>query len=169
MTTLAFVLLLQLQPLPIPVMDLGIGVNPQLVPDSLYSRKATDGTDLGANFDIAGVIDRAVNSIEAPQAVADVRNPSGVEFEPSADHAQVDSYELDILRPDGSVLQTINLGKPAVASGVCAAPLNVQPVAFGKDYRVRVRAIAGGSASDYTVSVNKFERAPGAPSKGIVK
>jgi hypothetical protein len=49
-----------LEPLPILVMDFGIGVNPQLVPSSTYARKATDGTDLGATFDIAGVIARAI-------------------------------------------------------------------------------------------------------------
>jgi hypothetical protein len=109
-------------------------------------------------------------SVVSAQAVADVKNPSGVEFTPSTDHALVDSYELDILRPDGSVLQTINIGKPAPnAANVCAAPLNVQPVAFGTGYSVRVRAKAGTSASDYAVSVNKFERAPGGPAKVVAK
>lgn len=104
------------------------------------------------------------------QTVADVKNPSGVEFTPSVDHAGVDSYELDILRPDGTVLQTINIGKPEPdAANLCRASLNVQPIAFGKDYSVRLRAIAGTSASDYVLSVNKFERAPGGPSKLTIK
>jgi hypothetical protein len=81
----------------------------------------------------------------------------------------VSSYELDILRADGSVLQTINIGKPAPVSNLCKAPINVQPVAFGKDYSVRLRAIAGTASSDYSVTSNKFERAPGGPSKVIVK
>jgi hypothetical protein len=101
---------------------------------------------------------------------ADVNNPSGVVFTPSADHANVDSYELDILRPDGSVLQTINVGKPTPdANNQCSAPLNVQPVAFGTGYSVRLRAKAGTAASDYISSLNKFNRVPGSPSKPILK
>ena len=100
---------------------------------------------------------------------AQVKNPSAVEFTPSADHALVSAYELDILRPDGTVLQTINLSKPSPIDGVCRAEINVQPVAFGKDYSVRLRALAGSAASEYAVSANKFERAPGGPAKVIVK
>lgn len=106
-------------------------------------------------------------AVASAQSVpADVDNPSAVQFSPSSDHATLDSYELDILRPDGSVLQTLNLGKPTPdANGVCTAPMNVQPVAFGKGYSVRIRALAGGAASGYAVSDNKFNRIPGAPTK----
>jgi len=105
-------------------------------------------------------------SAQAP----DVNNPSAVTFTASADHGSVDSYELDILRPDGSVLQTLNLGKPTPdGSNVCTAQLNVQPVSFGSGYSVRVRAKAGTAASDYAVSENKFNRVPGSPTKVVVK
>jgi hypothetical protein len=100
---------------------------------------------------------------------AQVKNPSAVEFTPSVDHAVVTAYELDILRPDGSVLQTINIGKSEPVDGVCKASLNVQPVAFGRDYSVRLRAMVGTASSDYAVSENKFERAPGGPSKITIK
>jgi hypothetical protein len=100
------------------------------------------------------------------QTVPDVNNPSAVTFTPSTDHAAIDSYEMDILRPDGTVLQTLNLGKPAPnASNECVAQVNVQPVGFGTGYSVRVRALAGTAASDYAVSVNKFNRVPGGPTK----
>jgi hypothetical protein len=108
----------------------------------------------------------------APAVVSaqDVNNPSGVTFTASADHATVDSYELDILRPDNSVLQTLNLGKPTPdATQTCTAPLNVQPVAFGNGYSVQVRAKAGTAVSANAVSLNKFNRVPGAPSKVIAK
>jgi hypothetical protein len=99
-----------------------------------------------------------------------VKNPTAVEFEPSSDHAAVASYELDILRPDNTVLQTINIGKPAPnASNICRANINVQPIAFGAGYYMKVRAVAGTSKSDDTTSLNPFERAPGAPSKAIAK
>ncbi len=108
--------------------------------------------------------------LSLPQPVADVKNPSAVEFMPSTDHALMDSYELDILRPDSTVLQTLNIGKPVPnASNIATAPINVQPIAFGVGYSVRLRAVAGTSRSDYTVSLNKFERAPGGPSKLVVK
>ena len=105
------------------------------------------------------------------QAVpADVDNPSQVLFTPSVDHALIDSYELDILRPDGTVLQTLNLGKPAPdATNTCAANINVQPVAFNTGYSVRLRAKAGTAYSVYTASLNKFNRVPGGPSKLIIK
>lgn len=100
----------------------------------------------------------------------DVNNPSGVTFTASPDHATVDSYELDILRPDATVLQTLNLGKPTPdATQTCTAPLNVQPVAFGNGYSVQVRARAGTAVSANAVSVNKFNRVPGSPSKVIAK
>jgi hypothetical protein len=100
----------------------------------------------------------------------DVNNPSGVTFTASTDHATIDSYELDILRPDATVLQTLNLGKPAPdASQTCAAPINVQPVAFGAGYSMQIRAKAGTAVSSNTPSVNKFNRIPGAPSKLIAK
>jgi hypothetical protein len=108
----------------------------------------------------------------APAVVSaqDVNNPSGVTFTASADHATVDSYELDILRPDATVLQTLNLGKPTPdATQTCTAPLNVQPVAFGNGYSVQVRAKAGTAVSANALSLNKFNRVPGAPSKVIAK
>jgi len=100
----------------------------------------------------------------------DVNNPSAVTFTPSTDHATVDSYELDILRPDATVLQTLNLGKPVPdGTNTCTAPVNVQPIAFGAGYSMRLRAKAGTAVSDYTVSLNKFNRVPGPPTKLIAK
>lgn len=107
-------------------------------------------------------------AMQAPPV--DINNPSSVTFTPSIDHAIIDGYELDILRPDATVLQTLALGKPVPdAANICTASLNVQPVAFGNGYTVRVRAKAGATASDYAVSENKFNRVPGGPSKVIVK
>ena len=120
-------------------------------------------------FVIAGVL-LAVGWAAWGQVVGDVDNPSAVSFTVSTDHAAIDSYELDILRPDSSVLQTINIGKPTPdANGVATAPLNVQPIAFGTGYTLRLRAKAGTAASDYTASVNKFNRRPGSPSKLTAK
>lgn len=113
----------------------------------------------------------AIVALDALQVtVPDVDNPSGVDFTASLDHATIDSYELDILRPDSTVLQTLNLGKPTPdASNTVHAPLNVQPVAFGVGYTVRVRAKAGTAFSPYALSVNKFNRVPGGPSKVTLK
>ena len=117
---------------------------------------------------VAGLL--CMPSVAAAQSVPAVNNPSAVTFTASVDHAQVDSYELDILRPDGTVLQTLNLGKPTPdATSICTAPLNVQPIAFGSGYTVRLRAIAGTAHSDYAISLNSFNRVPGAPTKVTVK
>jgi hypothetical protein len=100
----------------------------------------------------------------------DVNNPSAVQFTPSADHSLIDSYELDILRPDGTILQTLNVGKPVPdATNTCTAPINVQPVAFAVGYSVRLRAKAGTAVSEYAISENKFNRVPGGPAKIILK
>lgn len=98
--------------------------------------------------------------------VADVNNPTGAEWDCSADHATIDGYELDLLRPDGSVLQTLSFldaAKPVPVAGKCRVGLNVQPVAFGVGYSARVRAKGATAYSDYSVSVNKFNRIPGKP------
>lgn len=106
----------------------------------------------------------------AAQSPADVNNPSAVQFTASTDHGLIDAYELDILRPDGTVLQTLNLGKPTPdATNTCTAPLNVQPIAFASGYTVRVRAKAGTAVSDYAIGQNKFNRVPGPPTKVTVK
>lgn len=102
--------------------------------------------------------------------VPDVNNPSAVTFTASADQASIDSYELDILRPDGSVLQTLNIGKPTPdATSTCLATVNVQPIAFAAGYSMRVRAKAGTAYSDYAISQNKFNRVPGGPTKVVIK
>lgn len=106
----------------------------------------------------------------AMQVPADVNNPTAVAFTPSTDHALVDSYEVDILRPDGTVLQTLNVGKPVPdATNTVTATVNVQPIAFANGYSMRVRARAGTAASDPALSLNKFNRVPGAPSKVTAK
>lgn len=121
-------------------------------------------------FSVGAILGLAISTLVLAQTVPDVRNPTGVAFTCSADHAAVSSYELDILKPDSTVLQTLNLGKPAAdATNTCNAAINVQPIAFGVGYSMRVRAMAGTAASDYAVSVNKFDRVPGPPSKVTVK
>jgi hypothetical protein len=104
------------------------------------------------------------------QTPPDVNNPRAVEFTASTDHAAITNYEMDILRPDGTVLQTINLGKPAPdAANLINAPINVQPVAFAVGYTVRVRAVAGTATSDYANSINKFNRVPGNTGQPVLK
>lgn len=99
---------------------------------------------------------------------ADVNNPKAVSWVASTDHALIDGYTIDLLKPDGvTVLQTLDGGKPSVSTaGECAFALNVQPVAFGVGYSVRVRARASTAISEWSVSVNKFNRTPGKP--GVV-
>lgn len=95
------------------------------------------------------------------QTTADVDNPTGVTFVASTDHAVIDGYDIDIVNPQGTVIQTINAGKPTPnASNIVTVPLNVQPIAFGDGYTVVVRARAGSVSSTGTVSVNKFNRKP---------
>lgn len=100
--------------------------------------------------------------------VANVKNPTGLEWEPSSDHALVTVYEADILSPAGAVMSTMNLGKPTCAT-LCTASVNVQPTAFGVGYSMQVRAVAGAAKSDNVPTLNKFDRVPGGPSKVTIK
>jgi hypothetical protein len=146
-----------LQPLPILVMDLAPGVNPLLIPDSTYSRKATDGTDLGATFDI-----------KAPMQAVPVKNPTTVTVPNCPDHDQDTGHEIDILDGAGVVVQTIAAGDPPAVSGAVTFAINIQPVKFG-DYTVVVRATAGAVKSPNSPASDVWQRSPGAPGKAIVK
>lgn len=101
------------------------------------------------------------------QTIADVDNPSGAVWTCSSDHAIIDGYSLDLLRPDGTVLQTltfIGTSKPTPnASNDCQVAINVQPIAFASGYSARVKAVAGTASSAYTASLNRFNRVPGRP------
>lgn len=113
-------------------------------------------------------------AVASAQTVPPITNPTAVQFTVSSDHALIDHYELDILRPDKTALQTLNLGKPTPdATGVCVAPLNVQPVAFGTGYSVQLRAVAigpdGPVSSANAPSDNTFDRKPGGPGKVTIK
>lgn len=113
---------------------------------------------------------RDLSSIVAQVPAPNVVNPSGYDFTASLDHATIDRYEVDILKADGTLLQTLNIGKPTPnASNVISAPLNVQPVSFGVNYSLQARACAGTVCSDNAPSVNKFDRKPGKPGGGTAK
>jgi hypothetical protein len=101
--------------------------------------------------------------------VPDVNNPRGVQFTASADHAQIDSYELSIFRPTGTLLQVLNVGKPTPdANNICTVQLNVQPISFGVGYTVQMTARAGTAVSDPVDAVNKFNRVPGGSSNVVI-
>lgn len=106
----------------------------------------------------------------AAQAQAPVKNPTAVEFT-SPDHALLTLYEIDIVRNDGSVAQTLILPKDQAAAqpnGDWRLTINVQPIAFGA-YTVVVRAVAGLVKSDNSLPSESWVRAPGPPSKPLVK
>jgi hypothetical protein len=120
---------------------------------------------------VAGLALLVLLALVTPAAAqaADVNNPTAVQFTASADHASVTGYTLDILRADGTVLQTLDLGKPvpAATTNLCTVAMNVQPITFGVGYSVRVRAYVAATpanaVSDWALSSNKFNRVPGKP------
>lgn len=86
-----------------------------------------------------------------------------------ADAKQVTSYELDILRPDLTVVQTLTVpAVPPDASNQIDLPVNVQPTAFGS-YTFVARAVAGSIKTSNSPNSDPWERAPGPPSKPVVK
>lgn len=114
-----------------------------------------------------------------------VKNPGGVTFT-SVDHnsAAVTGYTVEILRPDNSVLSTIQVAKSATTivdpGTVATGPrvrinLNVQPIAFG-NYTLRLFTVATATApatgsvlSDPSPNSDVWERVPGPPSKGTLQ
>jgi hypothetical protein len=119
-------------------------------------------------FVLACLLVASVASAQVPPP--DVNNPTKIEWTASADHATIDGYTLDILNSSNVVIQTLDLGKPAPdVNNLCVANLNVQPVTFGSGYYVTLRARANNVFSAATVSQNKFNRVPGAPTKPVVK
>lgn len=106
-----------------------------------------------------------------PASAQTLRNPSGATFTASPDHAQITSYQIGYFLPGATdPVQTASLGKPAPdASNVCTVTLNVMPLTFGANYTAKVKAVAGTAESDWSDASNPFDRAPGKPSKPVVK
>lgn len=101
-----------------------------------------------------------------------VKNPTAIQFT-SADHnlTAVTGYEVDIVRSDAVVLQTLQVAKTSTTTlpdGSIRVPLNVQPIAFGT-YTVVVRTVAGAIKSDSSVPSDPWERVPGRPGKPTVQ
>lgn len=97
-----------------------------------------------------------------------VKNPTGLAFT-SPDHSNpaVSAYEIDFMRQDNTVLQTVTVPKAQTtlnAAQEVVVTVNVQPVAFGF-YTFVARTIAGTAKSLNSPNSDPWERAPGAPSK----
>jgi hypothetical protein len=108
--------------------------------------------------------------LAAAASAQTVANPTAVEFTPSADHAQVDAYEVGwFLAGATSPVGTTDIGKPAPnASNICRATINVMPLAFNS-YTAKARAKAGTVYSDWSDPSDVFLRQPGKPGKPAAK
>lgn len=108
---------------------------------------------------------------------APIQNPGTVIFTPSPDHATITSYKVELVNSSGTVIQTLDIGKPApctascpvgVAVGEAFAAINVQPITFGS-YTAVMRSVAGAVVGPPSPASDIWERAPGAPSKPKMK
>lgn len=106
--------------------------------------------------------------IPAPGA-GNVVNPTGVCFQASPDHNDIDSYALDLVDSSGVVVQTIDMGKPLPVNTpngeqwvVWLGNLNVMPVSFGT-YTSIARSIGNGVTGPPSVPSNFWDREPGRP------
>ncbi len=119
-----------------------------------------------------------LGTMAAPVAAQVIKNPSAVEWN-CPEHDADSQHELKIIRLEGAnkvVITTILLGDPAyvdVGTKLVRTDLNVQPIAFG-DYVATLSVVvpvAGGGTlkSEESAESNAFHRAPGAPSKPIIK
>ena len=100
-----------------------------------------------------------------------LKNPSAGECTASADHAQITKYIIGYFLPGATdPVQTADLGKPTPdAQNVIRFTINVMPLTFGAAYIAKVKAIAGTAESVWSEASNPFDRAPGPPSKPVVK
>jgi len=115
-------------------------------------------------FALLGV---AATAVEAQT----LKNPTVAMFTASADHAMVDTYTIGYFAAGAtSPVQTADLGKPTPdGTQTCTVTLNVMPLTFGAAYTAKVKAIAGTAESDWSEASNPFDRAPGKPSKLVIK
>ena len=97
-----------------------------------------------------------------------VRNPSAVSFtSPDHDNPELTGYEVDFVKADGTVVQTIVVPKAQtqkMADGEIWVTVNVQPVSFGA-YTFTARAVAGAIKTPTSEPSDTWERQPGTPSK----
>jgi len=100
-----------------------------------------------------------------------LKNPSAGECTASADHAQITKYVIGYFLPGATdPVQTADVGKPTPdAQNVLRFTINVMPLTFGAAYVAKMKAIAGTAESVWSEASNPFDRAPGPPSKPVVK
>lgn len=100
-------------------------------------------------------------SVASAGAQTIVKNPTKAIFNPGPDNALITSYEIDIIKTDGTVAQTLSFPKQAVdANGEVTLSINVQPVAFG-DYTAVVRNVFGAYKSINSAPSDLWQRVPG--------
>lgn len=103
-------------------------------------------------------------------ASGNVANPSRVCFEASPDHDSIDSYALDLYSADGTLVNTLDMGKPGATTTADGSRwvvwnnLNVMPTTFGNGYFARARSIANGATGPDSEDSNAWDRVPGPPS-----
>lgn len=109
--------------------------------------------------------------VALPAGAQTIKNPSVATFTASVDHAQITKYVIGYFATGAtSPVQTADLGKPTPdATNTCTVTLNTMPLTFGANYTAKVKAIAGTAESDWSEASNPFDRAPGPPSKPVVK
>ena len=111
-----------------------------------------------------------------PSAAQTVNNPTQVQWNPSADHSAVTSYEVAYFIGGAAapVSPPVDLGKPTPdAQNVCTANINTQPLGFNT-YTAKMRAKVVVDAattlySDWSDPSNPFQRVPGKPGKPVPK
>jgi hypothetical protein len=115
----------------------------------------------------------AISATPSFAQVPPVKNPVGIAFD-SPDHANaaVTGYMVEIVKTDGSVLQTLQIQKSnttvRVSDGKVVVTINVQPITFGT-YTFRAFTVAGTVFSVPSPLSDPWERVAGSPSKPIVQ
>jgi hypothetical protein len=99
--------------------------------------------------------------IASPCAAQTVTNPSKVQYDVSADHAQLTKYELAFFLVGATApVQTSDLAIVAPTGQTVTQALPSTPSTFGVEYVARIRPWAGTVAGEWSTDSNGFTRVP---------
>jgi hypothetical protein len=99
--------------------------------------------------------------IASPCAAQTVTNPRQVQYDVSADHAQLTKYELAFFLVGATApVQTADLAIVAPTGQTVTQALPSTPSTFGVEYVARIRPWAGAVAGEWSGDSNPFSRIP---------
>jgi len=100
-----------------------------------------------------------------------VTNPSVLTFTASIDHAVLTSYVVGFFAAGAQEpMQESDIGKPTPdGTNTVTVTVNTRPIAFGMDYTVKVKSVAGSIVGEWSSASNPWNRRPGKPGDPAIR